>query len=202
MGKRSGLSHAYRFAAPVVVAAMLALAGFGAAATQRGASGVSIENFGKVNETYYRGAQPDREGFAELKRLGVKTVVDLRKDAKREAAGWAREAGLRYVNLPLMSSEPATEEQTAYFLKLVNDPENQPVYVHCKGGRHRTGALTAVYRIAHDGWTADQAFAEMLNYDFDNSIFGGGGRAKQKKFVYLYYERHRPAGGAPGSARD
>lgn len=191
MGKRSGLSHAFRFAAPVAVAALLALASLDAAATQRQAPGVSIENFGKVNETYYRGAQPDREGFAELKRLGVKTVVDLRKDVKRDAQGWAREAGLSYINIPLESSKPATEEEAAYFLKLVNDPANQPVYVHCKGGRHRTGALTAVYRITHDGWTADAAFKEMLDYDFDNSIFGGGGRAKQKKFVYLYYERHR-----------
>ena len=153
--------------------------------------GVSLKNFGRVNENYYRGPQPGPAEFAELKRLGIKTVIDLRKDSKKEAPEWVRAAGMRYVNLPLVASKPATAEETAQFLKLVNDPANWPVYVHCKGGRHRTGALTAVYRITQDGWTADQAFEEMLRYDFDNGGFfgGGGGRARQKKFVYDFYAR-------------
>ncbi len=159
-------------------------------------SAVRIKNFGRVNERYYRGAQPDPAGFAELKRLGIKTVLDLREDSKREAPEWARAEGLRYFNLPLRASRPATEEQTSQFLEMVNDPANWPVYVHCKGGRHRTGALTAVYRITHDGWTADQAYKEMLEYDFDNSIFGGGGRARQKRYVYDFYEQRRAAEGA------
>lgn len=148
-----------------------------------------IKNFGKVNDNYFRGAQPGPEGFAELKRLGVKTVIDLRKDSKREAPEWARAAGVRYINLPLVASRPATEAETEQFLRLVNDPENWPVFVHCKGGRHRTGALTAVYRITHDNWTADRAFQEMLDYDFDNGSFlgGGDGRARQKKYVYDFY---------------
>lgn len=161
------------------------------------APSVGIKNFGRVNENFYRGAQPDAEGFAELKKLGVKTVIDLRDDRKRQAPEWAREAGMEYVNLPLRASRPATEAETEEFLRLVNDPANWPVYVHCKGGRHRTGALTAVYRITHDGWTADLAFKEMLDYDFDNGgLFGGDGRARQKKFVYDFYERRRAEGGS------
>jgi tyrosine-protein phosphatase SIW14 len=166
-----------------------------AAQTQRAAYAppaalAGVENFGKVNDNYYRGGQPREEHYAELKKLGVKTVVDLRGDGKKWAPATARAAGLRYFNIPLAASQPATDEQTAEFLRLVNDPANWPVYVHCKGGRHRTGALTAVYRITQEGWTADEAFKEMLAYDFDNSIFGGGGRARQKKFVYAYYDRH------------
>ena len=65
---------------------------------------------------------------------------------------------------------------------------NQPVYVHCKGGRHRTGGMTAIYRIAHDGWTADQAFKEMQEYDFDNGIFGGPGA--QKRYIYDFYQTY------------
>lgn len=165
------------------------------------APAVNIKNFGRVNENYYRGAQPGPEEFAALKRLGIKTVIDLRKDSKREAPEWVRAAGMTYVNLPLVASKPATEAETEQFLKLVNDPANWPVYVHCKGGRHRTGALTAVFRITRDGWTADRAFEEMLKYDFNHgSIFGGGdGRARQKQFVYDFYARHA-AGGARSSA--
>jgi protein tyrosine phosphatase (PTP) superfamily phosphohydrolase (DUF442 family) len=153
--------------------------------------GVSVQNFGKVNDHYYRGSQPNQEEFAQLKRLGIKTVIDLRKDSKREAPEWVRSLGMQYFSIPLKASTAATEEQTSYFLSLVNDPANWPVYVHCKGGRHRTGAMTAVYRITQDGWTADQAFREMKEYDFDNGLFGGPGA--QKKYVYSFYERHRTA---------
>ena len=154
-------------------------------------AGVSIKNFGKVNEHYYRGSQPRQEEVEQLKKLGIKTVIDLRKDNEPAEADWVRGAGLQYFGIPLKASTAATEEQTTQFLKLVNDPANWPVYVHCKGGRHRTGALTAIYRITHDGWTADQAYREMTEYDFNNGLFGGPGA--QKKFVYSFYERHLAA---------
>lgn len=115
-----------------------------------------IKNFGKVNDNYFRGSQPSQSQMAALKAMGVKTVIDLRRDYVPEARKWATESGLNYINIPLQASKAATKEQTEYFLSLVNDPANAPVYVHCKGGRHRTGALTGVYRITHDGWTAQQ----------------------------------------------
>jgi protein tyrosine/serine phosphatase len=116
-------------------------------------------------------------------------VIDLRKDSLREAPDWVKGAGMQYFNIPLKASVPPTAEQTAYFLSLVNNPANWPVYVHCKGGRHRTGALTAVYRITQDGWTADQAFQEMKEYEFNHGLFGGP--IEQKKYVYSFYERYR-----------
>jgi protein tyrosine/serine phosphatase len=178
----------------VALAAMLALAGVVASVTQTKTSPDTIENFGKVNENYYRGSQPDAEGFARLKKMGVKTVIDLRKDSVSEEPEWVRASGMQYFNIPLKASTPATEEQTEYFLKLVNDPKNWPVFVHCKGGRHRTGALTGIYRITHDGWTADQAYKEMKEYDFEHGFFGGP--SAQKKYVYAYYERHNNNSGA------
>lgn len=156
--------------------------------SQTGAASIAIENFGKVNDSYYRGSQPKPRDLQQLRSLGVKTIIDLRKDKKPEAANWASSAGLRYFNIPLLPGRAATEDETNYFLSLVNDPANWPVYVHCKGGRHRTGALTAVYRITHDGWTADQAFAEMKKYDFDDGWLGGPGA--QKKFVFQFYEHY------------
>lgn len=147
-------------------------------------SPTGIENFGKVNESYYRGSQPMAAEFTGLTRLGVKTVIDLRKDSIEEAQKWARAAGLEYINIPLTTKRAATQEQTAYFLKLVNDPARWPVFVHCKGGRHRTGEMTAIYRITHDGWTADRAYDEMKKYDFENSWFYP---RSLKKYVFSYY---------------
>lgn len=167
--------------------AMLVLTGVAVSITQSPAPVYEIENFGKVNENYYRGSQPNAQQFAWLKSLGIKTVIDLRKDSVKEAPEQVRNLGMQYFNIPMKASTPATPAQTDQFLKLVNDPENWPVYVHCKGGRHRTGALSAIYRITHDGWTADEAYQEMKRYDFNQGFFGGP--SAQKKFVYTFYER-------------
>ncbi|HEX8145514.1 MAG TPA: tyrosine-protein phosphatase [Pyrinomonadaceae bacterium] len=167
---------------------MLALANATFPSGAKETPGVNIENFGKVNDHYYRGSQPGQAQLEQLKRLGVKTIIDLRQDREPKEPEQVRSLGMQYFNIPLKASRPATEEQTNYFLSLVNNSANWPVYVHCKGGRHRTGALTAVYRITHDGWTADQAWREMRDYDFNNGLFGGPGA--QKKYVYDFYERY------------
>ena len=169
---------------------MLALTGVITSA-QKVVTPPAIKNFGKVNDNYFRGSQPTQTQMAALKAMGVKTIVDLRKDYVPEARRWASELGLNYFNIPLKPSKAATKEQTEYFLSLVNDPANGPVYVHCKGGRHRTGALTAAYRITHDGWTAEQAYDEMKKYDFNDGLFGGP--SAQKMFVFQFYEQHKTA---------
>jgi protein tyrosine/serine phosphatase len=152
-----------------------------------------IKNFGKVNDNYFRGSQPTQPQMSALKAMGVKTIIDLRKDYVPQARHWANELGLNYFNLPLLPGRAATKEQTEYFLRLVNDPANAPVYVHCKGGRHRTGAMTAAYRITHDGWPAEQALEEMKKYDFEDGFLGGGPGA-QKKFVFEFYEQQKKSG--------
>lgn len=193
--ERMRVNHARKYIAGLVIL-QLAILSVGAEAqssTQSSASvqPISIKNFGKVNENYYRGSQPDPTQFEALKRLGVNTVIDLREDKIAEASEWATAAGLRYINIPLTTKRAATEDQSSYFLKLVNDPANWPIYVHCKGGRHRTGEMTAIYRITRDGWTADQAYKEMKKYDFEDSFFYP--RAL-KKYVFSYYERFNSAG--------
>jgi protein tyrosine/serine phosphatase len=97
---------------------------------------------------------------------------------------WAQSAGLKYFNIPLSTSRPATAQQTEYFLKLVNNPANWPVYVHCAAGRHRTGAMTAIYRITQDSWTADLAYKEMKKYGY----YSFPNHGSLKKFVYKYFE--------------
>jgi tyrosine-protein phosphatase SIW14 len=181
--------------AMVLVIGLFAIAPASTAVQVASTSETTIRNFGKVNENYYRGSQPTEVEMTQLKKMGIKTVIDLRRDRKVGAEDWAKKAGLQYFNIPLKSSVAATDDETNYFLTLVNDPANWPVYVHCKGGRHRTGALTGAYRISHDGWTAEQAFTEMKKYDFDNGLFGGP--AAQKKFVFSFFEKQRHASGQP-----
>jgi protein tyrosine/serine phosphatase len=130
---------------------------------------VAIDNFGKVNEHIYRGGQPKGDNYRELAAIGVKTVLDLRADNDRDARRLAEAAGLKYINLPLEPKEYPGPDAASRFLEIVNNPENGVVYVHCAGGRHRTGSMIAVYRMTVDGWNFDQAYQEMKDYDFYTS---------------------------------
>ncbi len=125
-----------------------------------------LPNFHKVNDMVYRGAQPKSGGLELLKQLGIKTVVSLRDDdarAKQEEAG-ARMAGLQYFNLPFERWGRPQDKEMEQVLSIINNPANQPVFVHCKHGADRTGVVIAVYRITHDGWTSQQAKAEAKRY--------------------------------------
>jgi tyrosine-protein phosphatase SIW14 len=146
------------------------------------ASTIHIENFGQINPLYYRGAQPAGTDFGDLSAIGIRTVIDLTKDGDPSEPAAVRRAGMQFYRLPMTTHETPSTEIIARFLTLVNDPANQPVYVHCQGGRHRTGVMTAVYRMTEDGWTADQAFAEMKRYNFGADYL----HPEFKRFVYAY----------------
>jgi tyrosine-protein phosphatase SIW14 len=145
---------------------------------------IRIDNFGRVNPNYFRGAQPKGQDYADLAALGVKTLINLTSDdADATEKAMVEQAGLRYVQIPMSTHEPPTSAQLAEFLALVHDPANQPVYVHCVGGRHRTGVMTAAYRMTQDGWTAERAFQEMKQYKFGADFL----HSEFKQFVYGYH---------------
>jgi tyrosine-protein phosphatase SIW14 len=179
-----------------VVATMFALSlAIPAAAQNAAASNLSrihIGNFGKVNANYYRGAQPKGHDYADLAALGVKTVIDLTDDdSDASEPAMVKSAGMQSVKIPMSTHEPPTPGQLSQFLKIVNDPANQPVYVHCVGGKHRTGVMTAAYRMTNEGWTADKAFSEMKQYKYGADFL----HSEFKYFVYSY--KPEPKGSVP-----
>lgn len=179
-----------------VVSAMLALSVAIPAAAQNAsvsaAPRIRIDNFGKINANYYRGAQPQGHDYADLAALGVKTVIDLTdNDGEASEPSMVKSAGMQSIKIPMNGRVPPTSAQLAQFLKIVNDPASQPVYVHCVGGKHRTGVMTAAYRIVHDGWTSDKAFAEMKQYRFGMDML----HPEFKRFVYNY--KPEPKGSVP-----
>lgn len=147
------------------------------------ASKIQIKNFGWINETFYRGAQPRDEDYADLAAMGVKTIIDLQQSGVGREQNMVESQGMKFYRIGMSDKGQPTAEQAELFLKIVNDPANQPVFVHCAGGRHRTGAMSALYRMTHDGWNADQAFLEMKQYDFEYGI----GHGPLKRYVYDYY---------------
>jgi protein tyrosine/serine phosphatase len=153
-----------------------------AAATASKTPTIGIHNFGRINDTYYRGSQPDGRDYTDLAALGVKTVIDLQANGLATERRLVESAGMKFFRIPMTTRKAPTTDDLSTFLQLVNDPVNQPVYVHCAGGRHRTGVMTAVYRMTHDGWNSDQAFKEMKQYDFGADFL----HPEFKHFVYGY----------------
>ena len=122
-----------------------------------------VMNFARVSANLYRGAQPTGEGFAELKKRGIRTVVDLRSfHGDRELL---KGLGMRYVRIYCKTWHPE-EEDTIKILKVIEDPANWPVFVHCQQGADRTGCAVAAYRVVNEGWTMEEARREMEAFGF------------------------------------
>jgi tyrosine-protein phosphatase SIW14 len=127
-----------------------------------------VPNAGKISEVLLRGAQPSARGLAELKKLGVTTIVDLRGNrgpVARERA-LAESLGMRFVDIPVNGWSPPANAQVAEFLKLIQQGGTQKFFVHCYYGSDRTGVMVAAYRMARQNWTADQAVEEMYSFGF------------------------------------
>ena len=145
-------------------------------------SDVKIKNFGQMDDRFYRGGQPKEEDYKQLAAIGIKTIIDLRNDPAEYEKREAEAAGIRYVNIPMSDKDYPETAAIDQFLKLVDDPSTGKFFVHCAGGRHRTGVIGAVYRFNQYNWNYDQVYAEMKKYDF----YTRWGHGKMKEFVQDY----------------
>ncbi len=122
-----------------------------------------LPNLHKVSDGLYRGAQPTAEGFREMKKMGVKTIVNLRSaNSDRELLG---DTGIPCLDIPMTAWHTETEDAVR-FLKIATDKSKAPVFVHCQHGADRTGVMCAVYRIVVQGWAKDDAIREMTHGGF------------------------------------
>lgn len=167
---------------PLLIILLLA----GSAVAQNCAPTKDLPNFGCVNSMIYRGAQPTGEGIKELAQRGIKTIINLRNaDEKAQIEqNQAQNAGIKFINIPLNNWLSPKDSDINRIMELLNSPENQPVFVHCKKGADRTGTVIAVYRITHDGWTAEQAKKEAKTFRF------GWWQFWMKDYIEDYYRDH------------
>lgn len=123
-----------------------------------------LPNLHRVDDGLFRGAQPSAEGMRSLERMGVRTVVNLRVTGsdREELLG----TQLAYEHISFKPWHPEDEDVGA-FLRIVTDPTRRPVFVHCRHGADRTGMMVAIYRRVVQGWSADDALAEMTEGGFD-----------------------------------
>ena len=145
-------------------------------------SKVSIKNFGQMDGRFFRGGQPKEGEYQELAALGITTVIDLQDNPTNYEKRDVEALGMKYINIPMSDTSYPESAKIEQFLKLVNDPSTGKFFVHCAGGRHRTGVMGAVYRFNHYNWNYDQVYAEMKKYDF----YTRWGHGKMKDFVQDY----------------
>jgi protein tyrosine/serine phosphatase len=144
-----------------------------------------LSNAGRVAPGVFRGAQPGRDGYATLKAMGVKTVIDLRTTENEQAQVEA--AGMRAIAVPIRMTRDGLREKVDRVVALMADPANQPVFVHCRHGQDRTGIVMAAFRMKQQGWRLAEAEAEMQDFGF-NDIW-----VNFKRFIRQY--------GAQGAAK-
>lgn len=148
-------------------------------------SRIGIKNFGQMDERFYRGARPRKNDYKALAALGINTVIDVREEADWHERLQVQANGMRYVNIAMTDTDYPRLKQIDAFLNLVSEPTTGKFFVHCAGGRHRTGVIGAVYRLTVNRWNYEQVYSEMRSYDF----YTRWGHGPLKKFVQDYSRR-------------
>lgn len=137
-----------------------------------------LANVGRVAPGVFRGAQPGKDGYATLKAMGIKTVIDMRTSESEKSEVEA--AGMRAIAVPIEMTRDGLKEKVDKVVALMADPANQPVYIHCRHGQDRTGITVAAYRMKQQGWSLADAETEMQAFGF-NDVW-----VNFKKFIRQY----------------
>lgn len=164
---------------------LFSVVAIGQEASSRDPKTIKIKNFGQMDDRFFRGAQPKERDYKDLAALGIRTIIDLREDPEGYEKSMVEALGMRYVHIPMIAKKYPTPEATELFLRTISDPDSGKFFVHCAGGRHRTGAMGAVYRFQFYNWDFERAYKEMKQYDF----YTRWGHGAFKDFVQDYYAR-------------
>lgn len=156
----------------------------------------AIRNFLRINDQICTGGQPTAEQLEKLKAEGVRAILNLRRpteketplasgerlpyDAEAEAAE-AKRLGLRYFNIPVDREAPK-DEQIEEFLRVVSEPANRPLFIHCSTA-NRVGGFWMIRRVLVDGWSVEEAEVEARRIGLSNE--------KTRAFARDYLERHK-----------
>ncbi|MGI5868853.1 MAG: fused DSP-PTPase phosphatase/NAD kinase-like protein [Kiritimatiellia bacterium] len=122
-----------------------------------------VPNLHQVSANLYRSAQPSALGMKNLKAKGIETIVNLRSfHSDRDEIGGT---GLGYEHIYMKAWHPERKE-VVRFLQVVTHEKRPPVLVHCQHGADRTGTMCALYRVAVQGWSKEEAIREMTQGGF------------------------------------
>lgn len=126
---------------------------------------VGLSNFGEVTPSLYRGGQPGADGLKALRKMGVSIVVDMRGSRSPHEQRAVEQLGMEYVSIPWHCPFPS-DAAFAKFLTVIEQNPSKKIFVHCRLGNDRTGMAIASYRMAEQGWSAEEAMKEMEFFGF------------------------------------
>jgi protein tyrosine/serine phosphatase len=152
---------------------------------------------------FYRSGRMTVEGLAEaIREYHIRTVINLmdedpdpelqqtyfgggheleRQVCEREKAKFL----FLFVDTISPNSRPDQRPITVdKYLAVLDDPANYPILIHCQAGLHRTGLLSAVYRMEYEGWTPAQAWRELRNNGFGENCYNDNIYVQQYLFNY------------------
>jgi len=128
--------------------------------------------FAQVREGVYRGGQPTLRHLEALQKLGVRTVISLRRESRRlwqEERRHAEQLGMRWLRFPFYGVFGA---DVAFLRDILREMGQGAVYIHCKHGRDRTSLLVALYRVWFEKWHPEEAWKlEVLDFGYQPSRF-------------------------------
>lgn len=128
--------------------------------------GTSVGNLYRIEDGFYRAAQPTAAGFRELAKLGVRYVLDVAGGA---GDGVLVGGGtLKLFHVP-MTAFGLRDDRVLEALRIMAAPQNRPLLIHCRQGADRTGALVALYRVLIQGWSPDKAVLKMNRGGYHHS---------------------------------
>jgi tyrosine-protein phosphatase SIW14 len=157
----------------VAAVALIAASSAHAQVAPTGATGAvvaipGVPNAGSVTGNLFRGAQPKDSAYADLQKLGMNIIVDLRGESGEVSSEKkaVEEMGMKFVNLPWSGAGLPSRDELLTFFTLLRDNPDKKVFLHCQYGADRTGVMIALYRIAVDHWTSEQAIKEMKDFHY------------------------------------
>ena len=121
-----------------------------------------------VSHGLYRGLRPTQATLAQLKALGVKTILDLEdtSSAIRTERGWVGKLGMTFISEPMSGFWTPDDAEVNQIEQIMADPARRPIFVHCQHGQDRTGLIVGLYRVQTEHWTPAAAYKEMLAKGF------------------------------------
>jgi protein tyrosine/serine phosphatase len=134
-----------------------------------------VPNLHRISDHLYRSEQPTAQGFRNLEKLGIRTVINLRyfNSDDEEAEG----TGLNLQRVKILTWR-AGDEHVIEVMRMLRRKENGPFLIHCQHGADRTGLMSALYRMLEEDWRAEDALAELVD--------GGYGFHKMWKNIRRY----------------
>lgn len=140
----------------------------------RTAPAFNIVNFHMVTPGITRGGQPTKEGLMILKEFfGLKTVLSLRDSTEgaEQEKGMVEKLGMDFINIPMDAGQEQSVEKINQVLGIITNKSRQPIFVHCHGGKDRTGLVFGAYRIKYEHWGIEDAYKEMLGYGYNENYY-------------------------------